>query len=124
MIGADEMTALRAVAESAMPDTCKVERQTKTSDGMGGYTESWSTTATVKCRIAENKHQNREHEIGGKVQSSGSHIVRVPYATSVNESDRLVVTTGGRTRTMNINRVYESSYGTVLSIGCTETRGD
>lgn len=123
MLTPDELAAMRSITESALPDSCQVQRYTRVEDGMGGYTDEWNPIVTTACRISENRSQNREVEIGGQIQASGTYIVRVPHGTNIQDLDRLVVTTSGRTRTLAINRVYESSYGTLTNIGCSETRG-
>lgn len=122
MLTSSEVAALRSVANQALPDTCQIQRFERTPDGMGGYEETWNTVSTQPCRISENRTQNREIEVGGQIQSSGSHIVRVPHGVDVSETDRLIVSSSGRTRTLTINRVYESSYGTLTNIGCSDTR--
>lgn len=42
---------MRAVQNDNMPDTCVVERPTNVSNGEGGYTQTWTTTYSGKCRF-------------------------------------------------------------------------
>lgn len=123
MISPNELTALRSVAVHSLIDSCEIQRFTSVSDGSGGTIDDWATVSTQPCRVAENKQQRSEYVTGGTSQSHGTHVVRLPHGVDVSESDRLVVTISGRTRTFEISRVYESSYATLTSIGCTETRG-
>lgn len=120
MITAAELEVLRQVATEAMPDTCVVARYTRVQDGLN-WIEDWEDQATYPCRIAENR-QAREVEIGGQIQSTNTHLVHLPFAAEVTESDRLRVTTGGRERTFNATRVFEKTYGTDRTVGCTELR--
>jgi head-tail adaptor len=46
-----ELTSMRACADTMLPDTCTIQRVTRTADGMGGYSETWADLATsVMCR--------------------------------------------------------------------------
>ncbi len=53
MLTASDLAFMKATQNKALPNTCTIQRRTLTSDGMGGYIESWSDLATgVPCRIA------------------------------------------------------------------------
>lgn len=52
-LSSDELDAIRTDVETlVMPSTCTIQTVTRTSDGMGGYTEAWANTYTgVICRL-------------------------------------------------------------------------
>jgi SPP1 family predicted phage head-tail adaptor len=48
-----ELAQLRADQGNYLPDTCTIQTKTSASDGMGGWTDTWSNTYTsVSCRLA------------------------------------------------------------------------
>lgn len=120
MITTKELEIIRQVATQAMLDSCVVVRYTRAQDGLN-WIEDWVEHATFPCRIAENRNA-REVEIGGQLQSTNTHLVHLPYGADVTESDRLKVTTAGSERTFSVTRVFEKSYGTDRTVGCTEVR--
>jgi len=49
---ATELSDIRDVIESLLPDTCTIQALTRTSDGMGGWTDSYANTYTgIACRV-------------------------------------------------------------------------
>jgi len=91
-ITAGELALERDDQELWLPDTATRTRAIETPDGMGGYTETPSTT-TYACRIAPTS--GRELEIASRLTSAVAFTVTLPYDADVAASDELVV--GGRT---------------------------
>lgn len=120
MLTTDELQALRQVTTMAMPDSCVVVRYSRHQDGLNQI-EDWVDHASYPCRIAENR-QAREVEIGGQIKSINTHLVHLPYDADVTEADRLRVNTAGGTRLFHVTRVFEKTYGTDRTVGCTESR--
>lgn len=81
--------------EESLQDTCQIKAATDTSDGDGGYTQSWpSVTATVSCAVLD--LQSGTSGSGGAIDimaSERSKQIMLPRGTSINPSDRVVWST-------------------------------
>lgn len=84
---ATDLTELRGVATSAMAGTLVIKRPTRTSDGMGGFTEAYGAVGTVTCHIWRTREAN-EMVAGAMVQSKAEWYVGVPFGTDIREIDR------------------------------------
>lgn len=95
MLSDADLSAMRAQAESAMPETVEIRRKTEVGDGAGGFTEQWSVIATVSGRIAPTGSQPQERVVAEKLSVVSPWTVTLPAGVDVTVSDRLVI--GGRT---------------------------
>lgn len=95
MLSADDLDAMRATVSQSLPDTAQVQRVTRQSDGMGGFTETWATIATVACRVSPSGNMPAEQAIAERVQDRVLWTLTLPAATDVAAADRIV--TGART---------------------------
>src|SRR5512139_1289604 len=88
-----EITAMRdEVNGVALPGTCAILSLTLTSDGQGGYTETWGTaTTSVACRI--DPVQSREILSGDAVQPFSRFVVTLPYDATVTQENRIQIDT-------------------------------
>lgn len=88
-----ELTQIRNDMEaSLMADTCNILEVTQTSDGQGGYTETWGTATggtAVKCHI--NSVRAYEEVAGGALQPFHTYILTLPHGTSIVEANRVEV---------------------------------
>ena len=94
MLTTAEISAMRTVQESALPDTVVIHRYTTVSDGMGGQIETWAAAGTVDGRIGA-AWQASEREIAGKLTETAAYVITVPQSTTVYERDRFLIS--GRT---------------------------
>ena len=89
------LTQARQVAATSLTDSAVVKRKTKTPDGMGGTTESWSDIATVACRIHTGGGGSGQY--AGRIveQETGTIRVTLPYdlppTLVLSTADRLYV---------------------------------
>lgn len=90
MIPTAELEAAQATAVGALPDSCDVQRRTVTSDGAGGQTETWTTVATVPCRVAPSGGAS-EGIVANESAGRAGFVVTVPSDTDVRGTDRLVI---------------------------------
>jgi head-tail adaptor len=95
MLTADEITTMRSTLNTSLPDTAQVQRRTLTPDGAGGFTESWSTVATVACRLSPAGRSPEERVIAERLTATSTWTLTVPALTDVQTADRVVV--GSRT---------------------------
>lgn len=86
----DELAAMQDVSESTFDQSCAVSRNTQVSNGFGGFTDSWSTVATVQCRIREESGPN-EAAVDPSMRARSRFIVWLPNDTDVRPADRLVI---------------------------------
>jgi len=94
VLTANDLAAIRQAQEQAMPDSCTIQRRTLTSDGMGGYTESWSDLATgVKCRLSPVRSISQLAERVVAEQFVGRTLwqLTLPAGQDVSHDDRVVV---------------------------------
>lgn len=87
---------MRAVQEDNMPDTCVVERPTNVSNGRGGYTETWTTTYSGKCRYwissGTSGTSTEARFWGDHEQSMTESFVIMPWDADVSNEDRITWT--------------------------------
>jgi head-tail adaptor len=86
---AKELAAMRSVIADLLPETCSVLTLTKTSDGQGGFTETWGTASTTTCRV--DWKSGIETIQGGAIQPYRRCMITLPYDTTVTEGSRLAV---------------------------------
>lgn len=91
----DLLAAVQADAasrmESAMTDTCTVQRRARASDGEGGWTLGNPTTvATVACMVSLIGNAATEGVIGEAVRADARYLIRLPLGTDVTSDDRIV----------------------------------
>jgi len=84
-----ELEKMKLEQEKHMPVTVYVQRITRTYDETSGWSEAWTTNATVKGRIGVMKHS--EKLAGGQVQESEGFVITLPASTVVLETDQLQV---------------------------------
>lgn len=86
-----ELAQIRADIATLFPEMCTILSLTKTSDGEGGWTDSWGTaTANVPCRIdfgSPSKEQMANNELKPFMQG----IVSMAYDVVVTEQNRILL---------------------------------
>jgi len=118
MLTADELTAIQAVQDAALPATATIRRLTRTSDSGGGYTLAWANIATgVACRAAMRSqpltllNANQEAVLA-------DWVVTLPAGTVVLTEDEIV--TGGRT--LVVVGPIVGPWATSLRLACVERK--
>ncbi|HPV11713.1 MAG TPA: head-tail adaptor protein [Verrucomicrobiota bacterium] len=111
LLPSDELAALRATQEAALPDTAAIRRITRTSDGAGGHTESEATVTTVACRMAQIGNGS-ERLIAERLSLAESVVVTMPYGTDVRLTDRLLISGV----TWEVVAILERSWSTALRV--------
>lgn len=78
------------VQQVALPGTCAILSLTQTSDGQGGYTDTWTAgTLGIACRI--DPSTSREQLSGAAIQPFSRFTVTLPYDTGVSQINRLQI---------------------------------
>lgn len=104
MLSASDLAYMRGLQNQAMPGTVVIERYTLTSDGAGGYTETWTAAGTVTGRIYPRRMQGEERITGGQVVSETDWFATLPVGTVIDARDRLLYDN----RTWEVVRVNNS----------------
>lgn len=103
MLSPDDLAAMRAQQEAAMPDTAAIYPVVQTSDSAGGFTEARGTMrASVVCRLAPTTGVAGRASTGRseRVRNGGLGLeswwwVTVPVGTVIARTDQVVIS--GRT---------------------------
>jgi head-tail adaptor len=83
-----ELTSMRSAFEGLMPDTANILTLTTTSDGQGGFTQTWGTAGTaVRCRI--DSVRGREGQAGGAIYPFHQMVMTLPYNSVVSTEGRI-----------------------------------
>jgi len=92
-----ELAGFRDTADNILPSTCTIQTVTRTSDGMGGWSEAWVDTYTdVACRLGvQARGMAVETEQGARIVTVRSYVLTLEYDQAVHPHDRVVV--GGNT---------------------------
>jgi len=93
MLSSADIAAMRATLSASMPDNAQVQRALRTSDGAGGFAETWTTIATVPCRVAPSGLTPTEQVIAERVRSRAVWTLTLPAGTDVTTADRVIVGT-------------------------------
>lgn len=114
-MNAATLARLRRVANANMNETAAVRRVTRASDGMGGWTETWATAATLACRRVSTLSQ-AEQRIAERLAVVRPWLVQVAALSDVREADRLVIGSD----TLEVIHVAMSSWEAVRRVLCSE----
>jgi SPP1 family predicted phage head-tail adaptor len=99
-----DIASMRVTANQALPGTAVIHGGTLTSDGGGGYTETFTASGTVSCRVAP--ASGGEMQEGDRIIADSTHIITLPAETTVETDDRIVVAGV----TYNVTAVRERSW--------------
>lgn len=85
-----QLAQMRAQAASLMPDTCSIQSVVVTSDGEGGQVETWSTVATVACRLDIMPARTRTEMEAAREARTTFYRLTVPYDTALTVESQVV----------------------------------
>lgn len=91
MITTRELAALATDVATVLPTTATIQRASTASDGAGGRTRTFSTVATVSCRITPDAMGAREALGNDKVKDTEPYRVAFPAGTDVRLADRVTI---------------------------------
>lgn len=90
MLSATELAAMRVVQAATMTSTAVVTRIARTSDDMGGWTQS-ETTHSLACRIAPSANMPTASIYAGRLAEGLPWRLTVAAGADVQEGDRVTV---------------------------------
>lgn len=88
MLDTQQLADMTACVTASLPETVSVRRNTPTSDGQGGTTDSWAEAFTVAAR-RDDLSRTDEQLIASKLDAVTAYAVLLPAGTPVKQSDRL-----------------------------------
>ena len=94
-LSAADLAAARATLVESLPEIAQVQQATRVPDGAGGFTETWTTVATVPCRLAPSGNEPTERVVAERVTDRKLWTLTLPAQTALTAKDRVVV--GART---------------------------
>jgi SPP1 family predicted phage head-tail adaptor len=112
MLSSAQLTRMRAVASRALPGTAVIQGGSLTTDGGGGWTEGFTASGTVACRVAPISGIEREQ--GDRISADAQYVITLPAATSIETDDRIVIAgvtydvTAVRDRSWEVTRRVEA----------------
>jgi head-tail adaptor len=87
-----EISAMRTAANAILPDTCTIQRVTRASDGMGGYTDTWATLASsVACRLDSESINLREESVQAAIFVVDDYTLYLKNDQDITARDRVVL---------------------------------
>lgn len=85
-----QLTKFRADVAKMLPDTCAISSVSYASDGAGGNTETWSTVATVACRVDPVNTKGGGMEAAAMREALDTmYQLTVPYDTAIDVGNRI-----------------------------------
>jgi hypothetical protein len=89
MLSNDELTDMRnTIQDFLLPDTCNLLSLSSSSDGAGGFTDTWGTaTANLACRL--DTQNGRYTDLDGGVQTYKKLVLSIPYNATITEANRI-----------------------------------
>ena len=85
-----ELTAMQTVQETTLSLTATIQKRTLTADGIGGYTQAWTTRATTTGRYAPLR-TGSDQVIAEKLGNRTGYMVTLPAGTTVANTDRIAI---------------------------------
>jgi hypothetical protein len=90
MFPAGELRRAQEDVLVTLPDACDLLTVARTSDGMGGWTEVWSTSRTnIPCRL-DNKTGGVSMQ-GGAAEVYNYQVLTVPASVTIDEFTRIQI---------------------------------
>lgn len=92
-LSAAQLAKMRADIQRLMPDTCVIQAVTRTPDGFGGGSESWSavTGGTVSCRIDPSIEGSPPIILPEKEATAIQYVGTFPYDAPIAVNQRAVI---------------------------------
>lgn len=87
------LARMRAETAQLLPDSGAIQAATNTPDGKGGFTESWSTIATVACRIDPMPRPVQPDTIAGREAIKNQRMLTCPWDAPLAVNRRVVIGT-------------------------------
>jgi head-tail adaptor len=111
-ISTQQLAFMRDQVLDTLPDTGTVLSLTNTSDGQGGYTQSWAGTTAYDCRI--DFVNGREQQAGGGYAPYVTTKLTLPYNAVITTANRF----SALGNTYNVINVFASDRSWNVTVRC------
>lgn len=94
MLNENDLAYMRGAIEELLPATCHILSATRTSDGQGGWADTWGTAAYNKaCRLDYQQAMGRRGEMlfGNAMQPYVGFVLSLPHGTVVTDTNRIQI---------------------------------
>ncbi len=100
-LGTADLTWMRELIDTTLPDTCAIVRGTATFDSEGGNKTTWGTVAgTVYCRM--DMRSGKEETTAGAIQPYSTYVLSLTHDQSILTKDRIIFN-GGTFNVISVN---------------------
>lgn len=89
MLGNSVLARMRLAVNKMFPDSCQIQQVSRSAGGATGQVQTWTTIATVKCRIDPNGADRDPSRALNALD--GAEIVLVPYDVVISPDNRLII---------------------------------
>ena len=86
-----ELDQIRQDFADSLPERVTIQRETRSSDGAGGQTQTWTAAGTVPCRL-DNKSGTRK-PVATSLESFTEWMLTVPQSAPLTTANRVTVGT-------------------------------
>lgn len=90
MLTAGEMAAIQRTVRLSLPDLCTRWVPTRTADGHGGQTETWTSTTNVPCRLSTAVSTNPQTD-GNRYAMHTAWVLTLAHDQAISSGDRVTV---------------------------------
>lgn len=100
MLSADDLESIRETAAEALPGLATIERPAATSDSAGGYTQVYSTIATlipVRVNPIGALTAQEIERLQGVLGTHSDRVIALPFNTNIQPGDRITAVSDGYT---------------------------
>jgi len=74
-----------------LKEPVQFERKTRTSDGAGGFTETWAAISGAPTRCSVKAMSGSERWASQRVEATSTHKITIRYTSDLTEVDRAVI---------------------------------
>ena len=85
------LAAMRTRADGYLVDTCEIDYPTHTSDGMGGWTDTWTARGTAIACYLQAKDARDMSPSGDRLTTFTEHTLFINNAGTVVPGDRVIL---------------------------------
>jgi head-tail adaptor len=90
MLTDNDLADMRQAVGELLPATCHILSLSQTSDGQGGFTDTWGTaTANVSCRL--DYKRGDERVFGATNQPYNGFVLSLPYDSTITAVNRVKI---------------------------------
>ena len=87
-LASGELAWMRSTVSTYLAGTAIIQTYSSATDSQGGYTDTFTASATVSARLAP-IHDGAEANVAGREAETARYMLTVPSTTTIDERDRV-----------------------------------